>query len=272
MSTHSATLYLDRIDAIVFDTDGVVTDTAREHAAAWKQTFDAFLLRHAKGTGEQPTVFDAHTDYLRYVDGRPRDEGVRSYLASLGITLPETGGRDSIAALAEEKTQRFAAEINRHGVIAFPSSVDLLRELRQLGVPTAVVSSSRHCRDVLRAANVVDLFSVRVDGFDMERLGIKAKPEPGLFVEAAARLGVPVGRCAIIEDSLTGVEAGRRGAFGVVIGVDRHGDVCGEMYEHGAHVVVSSLADISLVNPPQRGASAPEGTTRTSSASTNANR
>lgn len=242
-------MYLDRLDAVIFDTDGVVTDTARAHAAAWKATFDDFLRRHAAVSRTEPREFDIRHDYLVYVDGRPRHDGVRSFLASRGISLPEHGGGDSVASLAEDKSQRYLAEIGRYGVAAFPSSVALLRDLRRHGLSTAVVSSSRHCRDVLRAAHVEDLFDVRVDGIDMERLGISAKPEPGLFVEAAARLGVQVSRCAVIEDSLTGVEAGRRGAFGVVIGVDRYGDLSGEMYERGANVVVGMLADVTTVNP-----------------------
>lgn len=245
--SHRATLYLDRLDAAIFDTDGVVTDTARAHATAWKATFDNFLHRHTALTGTEQRDFDAHHDYIAYVDGRPRREGARSFLASRGISLPEHGDRDSIDALSEDKSRRFVAEIGRYGVAAFPSSVALLRDLRRYGVFTAVVSSSSHCRDMLRAAHVEDLFDVRVDGTDMERLRIAAKPEPGLFAEAAARLGAQVSRCVVIEDSLTGVEAGRRGAFGVVIGVDRHGDQGGEMYERGAHVVVSSLADVRTV-------------------------
>jgi beta-phosphoglucomutase family hydrolase len=252
MTAHGATLYLDRIDAVVFDTDGVVTDTARTHAAAWKRAFDEFLRQRTSTTGADLRVFDFRDDYLRFVDGRSRLDGVRSFLASRGIVLPENGGStapttETVRSLAERKTGYFLDEIKRHGVPAYPSTVALLRELRRRRVRTAAVSASRNCERVLAAAHIGDLFDVRVDGVEMARLALPGKPDPALFQEAARRLEVRRDRCAVIEDSLAGVEAGNQGGFAVVVGVDRQGGLDGAMYERGAHVVVRDLADISLV-------------------------
>lgn len=251
MTIHPATLYLDRLDAVVFDTDGVVTDTARTHASAWKRTFDEFLRRRGRTTGADQPLFDVRVDYLRFVDGRPRLDGVRAFLDSRGIVLPEgtdpvDTAADTVLSLAERKTRYFLEDVDRHGVAAFPSTVALLRELRRRRVRTAVVSSSRNCARVLAAARVSDLFDVRVDGLDMARLRLPGKPDPALFCEAARRLRVRPDRCAVIEDALAGVEAGRRGGFALVVGVDRLGLLDGALYERGAHVVVRDLADITL--------------------------
>lgn len=256
----TATLYLDLLDAVIFDVDGVVTDTARVHATAWKATFDGFLRRYASEHDLQLPGFDADSDYLRFVDGKPRLDGVRDFLAARGIGLPESGDGDTVASLAEEKTRRFVEAVERTGVTAYPETVSVLRELRRRYVPTAAVSSSRHCDQVLRAAGVGELFDVRVDGNDLERLGLPGKPDPAPFVEAARRLGARPATCAVVEDAIAGVRAGHSGAFGVIIGVDRRGARCGSMYEAGATVVVSSLADVVLVErtplrfaPPRRG-------------------
>lgn len=254
MTMTTATLYLDRLDAVIFDVDGVVTDTATVHAAAWKATFDEFLRRYGSENDLEVPAFDAGIDYLRYVDGKPRLDGVRDFLAARGIVLRESGEGDTVVALAEEKTRRFIDEIGRNGVSAYPESVLLARELQRRYVPTAVVSSSRNCAQVLRAAQVERLFDVRVDGNDLDRLGLPGKPDPAPYAEAARRLGARPARCAVVEDAIAGVRAGHAGGFGVVIGVDRGGERCGEMYEAGATVVVTSLADVRLVDrtPPRR--------------------
>lgn len=243
----TATVHLDLIDAVIFDVDGVVTDTSTVHAAAWKATFDPFLRRYGSAHGLELREFDADADYLRYLDGRPRLDGVRDFLAARGILLPEDGHGDTVAGLVEETTRRFVDEIDRNGVAAYPATVELLRELRRRIVPTAAVSWSCHSAQVLRAAGVDRLFDVRVDGSDLARPGLGGWPDPAPYVEATRRLGTRPARCVVIEDALAGVEAGHRGGFGVVVGVDRHGTRRGAMYEGGATVVVGDLTEVCLV-------------------------
>jgi len=239
-----AALDLTKLRAVIFDTDGVVTDTARVHAAAWKHVFDGVLRGRS-------APFDIRDDYLRHVDGRSRLDGVRMFLASRGITLPEGGpgdepGAPTVHGLAMAKDALFVAEIAQHGVTAFPSTVDLLHELRRRGCRTAVVSASRHCRVVVTSVGLMRLFDTVVDGNDSARLGMPGKPDPALYLEAARRLEVAAGDTAIVEDALPGVEAGRRGAFGLVIGVDRGRSQEAAMRRAGADVVVPDLAELSV--------------------------
>ncbi|MBE1878263.1 HAD family hydrolase [Myceligenerans pegani] len=233
-----ATLDLEAVDAVVLDTDGVITDTARVHAAAWKRVFDALLRER----GRQPP-FDAGSDYLTYVDGRSRADGARGFLRSRDLELPD----EELASLLDRKTRHFLDEVAARGVRAFPDAVAFLHELRRRGTGVAAVSASRNCGPVLRAAGVDGLADVRVDGVDAARLGLAGKPDPALFLEAARRLAVRPGRCALVEDALAGVEAGRRGGFGRVIGVDRTGGRGDEMRERGAHVVVGDLGGLAVV-------------------------
>ncbi|GHE38375.1 hydrolase [Streptosporangium violaceochromogenes] len=237
----SAAVDLRRIAAVVFDTDGVVTDTARVHAAAWKEVFDAFLRERAGRSGERFRPFDTAGDYLRHVDGKSRTDGVKDFLRSRGI-MPDPR---TVADLAARKDASFLAEIGGRGVAFFPSTVDLVRELRHRGVRTAAVSASRNCARVLHAAAVDHLFDVRVDGVDAARLGLAGKPDPALFLEAARRLGTTPAETAVVEDSLAGVRAGERGRFGLVVGVDRHGRA-EELREAGADLVVGDLAELRL--------------------------
>ncbi|MFG1703058.1 HAD family hydrolase [Nonomuraea sp. M3C6] len=245
-----ATFDLTRLRAVVFDTDGVVTDTARVHAAAWKHVFDAFLRGRS-------APFDILADYLRHVDGRPRLDGVRTFLASRGISLPEGGpddesGAATVHGLGLAKDALFVEQIERHGVAAFPGTVVLLHELRRRGCRTAVVSASRHCRAVVSSAGLLHLFDVLVDGNDAAELGLPGKPDPALFLEAARRLELPPAEVAIVEDALPGVEAGRRGGFGLVVAVDRsgagsaHDGSQAAMRAAGADVVVQDLADATV--------------------------
>ncbi|TDD01438.1 HAD family hydrolase [Nonomuraea deserti] len=240
-----STFDLSKLRAVVFDTDGVVTDTARVHAAAWKHVFDAFL----RGRGAEP--FDIRADYLAYVDGRPRLDGVRTFLASRGVSLPEGGPRDETGAptvhgLGLAKDALFQEQIDKHGVAAFPSTVALLHELRRRGARTAVVSASRHCRAVVASAGLLHLFDAVVDGIDAAELGLPGKPDPALFLEAAHRLHVPGAEVAIVEDALPGVEAGRRGGFGLIVAVDRSGTQEAAMRAAGADAVMADLADASV--------------------------
>lgn len=239
-----AAIDLTRLRGVVFDTDGVVTDTARVHAAAWKHVFDVFLR-------DRSTPFDIRADYLRYVDGRSRLDGVRTFLASRGVCLPEGGPQDepgapTVHGLGLAKDALFVQEITEHGVAAFGSTVDLLHELRRRGCRTAVVSASRNCRAVISAAGLTHLFDVLVDGAEAARLGLPGKPDPALFLEAAQRLELPADEVAIVEDALPGVEAGRRGAFALVVGVDRTGSGRAAMRRAGADVVVTDLAELAI--------------------------
>jgi HAD superfamily hydrolase (TIGR01509 family) len=248
-TTRRARLDLGAIDAVVLDTDGVITDTARTHAAAWKRAFDELLRDQGRRAGVTWPPFDAEADYVRFVDGRSREDGARGFLGSRGIVLPELGedGAETLESLLNRKNRYFLDEVRDHGVQAFGSTVAFLHELRDRGTGIAAVSASRNCGPVLRAAGVEVLVDVRVDGLDAERLGLAGKPDPALFLEAARRLAMPPGRCALIEDALVGIEAGHRGGFGLVIGVDRHGRISQDMAGRGAHVVVGDLADLTVV-------------------------
>jgi HAD superfamily hydrolase (TIGR01509 family) len=243
------TLDLGVIGAVVLDTDGVITDTARTHAAAWKRAFDELLRDQGRRTGTSLPPFDVETDYPRFVDGRSREDGARGFLDSRGIVLPERDGEgiETVESLLGRKNRYFLDEVRQHGVEAFPSTVALLRELRDRGAGIAAVSASRNCGAVLRAAGVDALVDVRVDGLDAERSGLPGKPDPALFLEAARRLGATPARCALVEDAVVGIEAGRRGGFGLMIGVDRRGRLHGEMVDRGAHIVVGDLADLVVV-------------------------
>jgi beta-phosphoglucomutase family hydrolase len=221
------------IDAVIFDLDGVVTRTARAHARAWKETFDPYL----EALGQAP--FDPVADYRRYVDGKPRRDGVRSFLAARGIPASEP----RIARIAAKKDAMFREALRADGVEVFETSVALIGGLRSRGVKTAVVSASRHCAAVLDAAGIAELFDARVDGNDAARLKLDGKPAPDTFLRAAELLGVAPARAAVVEDSLAGVEAGRRGGFAVVIGVDRAQQATA-LRAHGATHVVRDLAEL----------------------------
>lgn len=235
---------------MIFDLDGVLTDTASVHAAAWKRLFDEYLEERSRRSGEPFVPFDADADYRRYVDGKPRYDGVRSFLESRGIALPEgdpkdAPDRETVCGLGNRKNALFLEHLHEHGVDPFPSSVDLVRDLRAHGVDTAIISASRNCAEVLAAAGLEDLFEVRVDGVVAAELGLPGKPDPAVFLEAARRLGVEPPRAAVVEDALAGVEAGRRGGFGLVVGVDRAGHA-EELRSRGADLVVRDLAELVL--------------------------
>jgi beta-phosphoglucomutase family hydrolase len=226
------------VDAVIFDTDGVVPDTARLDAAAWRQVFDRFLGGWSTAFGVQHRPFDAHADYLRYIDGKPRLDGVRDFLTARGIHADD----HAIAEIALRKDTLYIDQVRYTGVTAFPSAITLARALRRRHIRTAVVSASRNCAEVLARAGVSHLFDLRVDGVDAARLA--GKPDPALFLEAAHRLGVAPQRAAVIEDALAGVAAGRRGGFGLVIGVDRGGQARA-LYDNGADIVVTDLTELT---------------------------
>lgn len=236
---------VDRVHSVIFDTDGVVTRTATVHAAAWKALFDRYLAIRAEETGESFAPFDDE-DYARYVDGRARYDGVEAFLASRGITLPrgdagDPPDRETVCGLGNRKNEHFLAELRDHGVEPFESTLALARTLRRVGITTAAVSASENCAAVLEAVGATALFDVRVDGIDAAALRLVGKPDPSLFLEAARRLQVQPVHAAVVEDALAGVDAGRRGGFGLVVGVDRSG-YADALAASGADVVVDDLA------------------------------
>lgn len=226
---------MSTVAAAIFDMDGVITRTAHLHAKAWKQLFDAFLQE--RGRAFEP--FDAHAEYRALVDGKPRIEGVRSFLRARGIEL----GEKEQAALAKRKDALFEQQLAAQGVEAFSSTLHLVQELRDRGVRTGMVTSSRHGREILRSAGIESLFDVRLYGIDLETLGLKGKPDPDMFLRCAAELGAAAARTLVFEDAVSGVQAGRRGAFGLVVGVDRGGNEAA-LRRAGADVVVQDLAQL----------------------------
>jgi beta-phosphoglucomutase family hydrolase len=238
----------DRIRACLFDLDGVLTDTARVHAAAWKDMFDAYLSDRASPTGERLRPFDLEHDYDDYVDGKSRFEGTRSFLTSRGIDLPDGSphdapGVETVHGLANQKDETFLRMIRERGVEPYQGSVRFVHAVDDIGLRTAVVSSSVHCRQVLEAAGIERLFEVRIDGTVIDREQLRSKPAPDAFLAAAHRLRVGPEHGAVFEDALAGVEAGRAGRFGYVVGVDRAGRAQA-LREHGADVVVRDLAEL----------------------------
>ena len=237
-----------RVGACLFDLDGVLTDTARLHRAAWADVFDHFLLARARVTGAAFVPFDAEADYDRFIDGRMRYDGVRTFLESRGIVLPEGEPADppsamTVCGLGNRKDRDVGARIRREGVEAFPGSVRYVTAVRKAGLPCAVVSASANCRLVLGRAGIEHLFDDRVDGRVARALGLRGKPAPDTYLEAARRLDVSPADTAVFEDALAGVDAGKAGGFGFVVGVARHGDA-GELLSHGADLAVRDLAEL----------------------------
>jgi beta-phosphoglucomutase family hydrolase len=236
------------VRACLFDLDGVLVQTAKLHAVAWKETFDAFLRARAGRTGEPFVPFDEVTDYDEYVDGKPRSDGVRSFLAARGIEVPEGLPSDppdaeTVGGLGNRKNELVLALIHGQGVETYEGSIRYVRAARAAGLPRAVVSSSANTSEVLAAAAIDDLFDVQIDALVAEREHLKGKPAPDTFLAAARELGVSPLHAAVFEDALAGVAAGRAGRFGFVVGVDRVGQA-EALRERGADVVVADLAEL----------------------------
>jgi beta-phosphoglucomutase family hydrolase len=236
------------VRACLFDLDGVITQTASVHAAAWKELFDDVLRKRAEAAGEPFVPFDAHDDYLRYVDGRRRADGVRTFLNSRGITLPEGEPDDppdsqTVNGLGNRKNELILAIIARGGVEVFEGSRRYVEAVKRAGLAVAVVSASANTEAVLRSIGLLDFFPVRVDGVVAAREQLAGKPAPDTFLAAAQRLGVEPAEAVVFEDALAGVEAGRAGGFGFVVGVDRVGQA-DALQAAGADVVVDDLADL----------------------------
>lgn len=243
----------ERYDAVLFDLDGVITDTASVHAAAWTRLFDEVLAARTERPGEDHRPF-SHDDYLRYVDGRLLQDGVTGFLISRGIVLPpgeesDPAELETVHGLGRRKTRYYDEGIRSGGVAVFDSTVLLIRALQAAGLGTAVFTASRSCTAVLEAAGLAGVLPVQVDGVVAADLALPGKPAPALLLEAARRLGVDPARAVVVEDAIAGVEAGKRGGFGLVIGIDRIGR--GEaLLAHGADVAVRDLAEVA-VRPAQ---------------------
>jgi beta-phosphoglucomutase family hydrolase len=238
----------ENIEALLFDMDGVLTQTAKVHAEAWKQTFDAFLRRRAEQDGTDFVPFDKVSDYDEYVDGLPREDGVRSFLKSRGIELPDGSAddppdADTIHGIGNDKNQRVLKLIREQGVEAYEGSVRYVQAAQRAGLRRAVVSSSTNTHDVLAAAKLTGMFDAVIDGVVAQREHLHGKPAPDTFLAGAKALGVEPARAVVFEDALAGVEAGRAGKFGYVVGVDRVGQR-DALKAHGADVVVSDLAEL----------------------------
>ena len=235
-------------DAVLFDLDGVITNTANLHATCWKQMFDGYLQKRAKQRGEAFHPFDVATDYRLHVDGKPRFDGVRDFLKSRGIQLPEGNTDDpaeveTVCGLGNRKNDLVNHAIADVGVEPYDGSVQFIHQLRRNGFKIAVVTSSQNCTAVLRAAKLDDFFEVRVDGNVIQAQRLAGKPAPDTFLMAAKLLGVEPIRAVVIEDAISGVEAGSNGKFGLVIGVARKGNP-EELKHHGAHLVVDDLGEL----------------------------
>ncbi|HEY4826317.1 MAG TPA: beta-phosphoglucomutase family hydrolase [Solirubrobacteraceae bacterium] len=238
----------DGITTCLFDLDGVLTQTAKVHAKAWKQMFDAYLRERSKRTGEPFEEFKVPEDYDEYVDGKPRVDGTRSFLESRGINLPlgspdDPPDTETVQGLGNRKNEIVLKLIHDDGVEPYEGSVRYVKAAREHGLRRAVVSSSTNAEDVLDAAGIADLFEVRIDGIVAEREHLAGKPAPDTFLAGAKALGAEPAQAVVFEDALAGVEAGRAGKFGFVVGVDRVGQA-EALREHGADVVVKDLADL----------------------------
>ncbi len=236
------------VTACLFDLDGVLTQTAKVHSAAWKQMFDDYLRERARRTDEAFVPFDPIREYDQYVDGKPRYDGVRAFLASRGVELPEgdpsdTPDTETIDGLGNRKNEIVLRLIREQGVQPYEGSVRYVKAVQAAGLRRAVVSSSTNCRDVLAAAGIQDLFEEIIDGVVAEREHLQGKPAPDTFLAGARALGVKPAEAAVFEDALAGVEAGRAGRFGFVVGVDRVGQA-EALRAHGADLVVDDLAKL----------------------------
>lgn len=234
----------NRYQAVLCDLDGVVTSTATLHARAWKDAFDEYLAELSAAKGVTHDAFDERADYERYVDGRPRYDGVRSFLASRDLELPDGDPDDppearTVCGLGNRKNERFLELLQTQGAQTYPDAVRQLERWRRLGMKTALVTSSRNGRAIVESAHLGHLFDVLLDWSQAAELGLRGKPAPDIFLEAAQQLGVPPDEAVVLEDAISGVEAGRAGGFGLVVGVARHRDRA--LTQHGADLEVQDL-------------------------------
>ena len=235
---------------VIFDLDGVITKTALVHAAAWKEMFDGYLRLREERDGEPFREFTHEKDYLPYVDGKPRYDGVKSFLESRGIQIPfgdpqDAPDQETVCGLGNQKNTAFRHVLQEKGVEMYPSCVDLIRLLKKHDIRIGVASSSKNCQYILQAAGIEDLFETRVDGVVSAEMGLSGKPQPDIFITAAGNLGASPDQAIVVEDAVSGVQAGKNGQFGLVIGVARENNDQ-ELLENGADVVVQSFDKIGL--------------------------
>lgn len=237
-------------ESVIFDLDGVITKTAKVHARAWKETFDSYLHLREKRDSEPFRGFTHDNDYLPYVDGKPRYQGVKSFLESRGINIPygdpgDSPDKETICGIGNKKNKMFNEILKKQGAEVFPSSIEFIKSLRNAGIRVGVASSSKNCQAVLQSVNIEDLFETRVDGVVSAELGLKGKPQGDIFVTAAKNLGTEPVKSVVVEDAESGVEAGKNGGFGLTLGVAR-ADNEKDLKEHGADIVVKDLAEINI--------------------------
>lgn len=237
-------------DAVIFDLDGVITKTADVHSRAWKRMFDEFLMQYAEKNNLPFKEFTHESDYLPFVDGKPRYKGVASFLESRGIDIPfgeasDDPAMETVCGLGNRKNEKFHETLQAEGVDVFPSTVALIKQLKEEGYHIGVASSSKNCEVVLKAAGLLELFETRVDGVVSVELNLKGKPESDIFTTAADNMGVTYYRSVIVEDAVSGVQAGRNGRFGLVLGIARENNHA-ELKKNGADVVVSDLEEMPL--------------------------
>ncbi len=238
-------------DAVIFDMDGVITKTAITHAAAWKKMFDEFLQKHAEKTGDEFKEF-TQADYLAYVDGKPRYKGVASFLESRNITIEfgdtsDEPGKETVCGLGNRKNEAFNEVIARDGVEVYESTAQLLNELKAAGIKLGVASSSKNCAPVLEAVNMLEIFGARVDGVVSAELGLSGKPEPDIFTTACEMLKSTPAKAIVVEDAVSGVQAGSKGKFGLTLGIARE-DNEKELAENGADFVVTDLEEVGGIS------------------------
>ncbi len=234
--------------AVVFDMDGVITKTALTHAAAWKKMFDEYLLKRQKEHGEPFVEFTHAGDYLPYVDGKPRYKGVQSFLESRRIHIPfgdptDAPGKETICGLGNQKNIAFNEVLENEGVEVYPSTIALINELKKDGIKLGVASSSKNCKPVLERVDLLEVFDARVDGVVLAELGLHGKPEPDIFTTACDIVGVKYEKAIVVEDAVSGVQAGKKGKFGLTLGIARENNRK-ELEENGADYVVEDLEEI----------------------------
>lgn len=240
-----------KIESLIFDLDGVITQTRKTHKKAWRESFDKFFLEHGNEAGLQESM--SEDDYQMYVDGKPRYDGVQSFLESRSIKLPlgnpnDQPGFETICALGNLKNKLFNELVVREGVEIYHDAIEKLRHWKKLGIKTAIVSSSKNCRNIIRVAGIEDLFDTRVDGMVSAEIGLKGKPNPDIFVEAAKRLNVRPENSVIFEDAVSGVQAGQKGYFGLVVGVNRYNNA-EALLENGADIIIKDFNELDLTDP-----------------------
>jgi beta-phosphoglucomutase family hydrolase len=234
--------------AVIFDMDGVITKTALTHAAAWKKMFDKYLRKREAEHGEKFVEFTHAGDYLPFVDGKPRYKGVQSFLESRGINIPfgdpsDEAGKETVCGLGNDKNNAFNEVLDNEGVEVYPSTIALLNELKAAGIKLGVASSSKNCKPVLERVDLLNMFEARVDGVVSAELGLHGKPEPDIFTTACDIVKTDYSKSIVVEDAVSGVQAGKKGKFGLTIGIARENNV-NELQEAGAHIVVEDLEEI----------------------------